>query len=62
MFPKVHPPIITDITENVDFVDKLDWETLHTLFPFLKYRNHSMQHSKGFDKSKNKEPIKFSLT
>lgn len=32
MFPKVHLPIIIDIMENVHFVDKLDLETLHSLY------------------------------
>lgn len=55
MFPKVHLPIIIDITENVDFVDKLDLETLHSLIPFWKYRYHSMQHIKGSEKIRNEE-------
>lgn len=39
MFPKVHLSLTTDIMENVDIVDKLDWETLYTLFPFWKYKS-----------------------
>ena len=55
MFPKVHLLIITDIMENVDFVDKLDLETLHFLIPFWKCRHHSMQHIKGSEKIRSEE-------
>lgn len=35
MFPELHLPITTDIKENLDFVDKLDWEALHCV-PLLE--------------------------
>ena len=62
MFPKVHLPVITEIMENVDFVDKLALETLHTLFPFQNTDIIQCSVLKVLINSAAKNPPEFSLT